>query len=55
MWLLTQCDIVPTDTFDTITWIGLVCMAGSLTAGMCWSHIRRRMSGQYDVDDIEGE
>ena len=55
MWLLTEYKIVPTDTFNAIIWIGLVCMAGLLTAGMCWSHIRRRLSGQYDVDDVESE
>ena len=53
MWLLTEYDVVPADSSVAITWIGLVCMAGLLTAGMCWSHIRRRLSGQYDVDDGE--
>ena len=52
-WLLTKYDVVPSDSLEAVTWIALVCMAGLLTAGMSWSHIRRRLSGQYDVDDVD--
>lgn len=55
MWLLTEYDVIPSDSSNAITWIGLVCMAGLLAAGMSWSHIRRRLSGQYDMDDVESE
>jgi len=55
MWLLTKYDVVPSDSAEAITWIALVCMAGLLAAGMSWSHIRRRLSGQYDVDDVEND
>ncbi|TFH42133.1 MAG: hypothetical protein E4H01_13925 [Lysobacterales bacterium] len=30
----------------------LMCMGALLAAGMSWSHIRRRMSGRVDVDDV---
>ncbi len=55
IWLLTAYDVVPADSSEAITWIALVCMAGLLAAGMSWSHIRRRLSGQYDVDDVEND
>jgi len=26
-----------------------------LAVGMSWSHIRRRVSGQFDTDDVDAE
>jgi hypothetical protein len=34
-----------------LTWVGIVFISLVLGAGMSWSHIRRRLSGQLDVDD----
>jgi O-antigen/teichoic acid export membrane protein len=34
-------------------WVGLLVFATVLAIGMSWSHIRRRLSGQYDMDDVE--
>lgn len=31
----------------------LFIMAAVLSTGMCWSHIRRRLTGQSDVDDVD--
>lgn len=36
-------------------WVGLLVFATVLAIGMSWSHIRRRLSGQYDMDDIDEE
>lgn len=52
MWVLTTYGIIPAKSVTAITWITLVCVACLLAMGMSWSHIRRRLSGQYDVDDI---
>jgi len=52
LWLLTEYDIVPAQSATAIVWITLVCIAGLLAIGMSWSHFRRRMSGQVDVDDV---
>ena len=35
-----------------LTWVALVVVAAILAAGMSWSHLRRRMSGQADVDEV---
>ena len=35
-----------------LTWVALVVLAAILAAGMSWSHLRRRMSGQADVDEV---
>ena len=52
IWLLVEYEIVPAGTSTAIIWIALVCMAGLLAVGMSWSHVRRRLAGQYDVDDV---
>ncbi|MEJ1365701.1 MAG: DUF6524 family protein [Candidatus Sedimenticola sp. (ex Thyasira tokunagai)] len=36
-----------------ISYIIEVVLVGVLSAGVSWSHIRRRMSGQIDMDDVE--
>jgi len=53
IWLLDDIGILQADSVSAITWIALICLSGLLAIGMSWSHIRRRLSGQYDVDDIE--
>ncbi|MCU0758746.1 MAG: DUF6524 family protein [Steroidobacteraceae bacterium] len=35
-----------------LTWIGLVVVAAILALGMSWSHLRRQMTGQADVDEV---
>jgi len=35
-----------------MTWIALICVSFILAVGLSWSHIRRRISGQSDMDDI---
>lgn len=34
------------------TWIGLVALSLVLGIGLSWSHVRRRLSGQADMDDV---
>ncbi len=35
------------------TWIGLIAMSLVLGIGLSWSHVRRRLSGQADMDDVD--
>ncbi len=55
LWLIVDIGIVPADSVRAITWLVLVAMCGVLTAGMTWSHIRRRVSGQFDVDEVDND
>ena len=55
IWLLIVWDLVPVDSVTAITYIILVVISGVLATGISWSHIRRRMTGQVDVDDVEGD
>ena len=43
------------DSITAVTYIILVVISGVLATGISWSHIRRRMTGQVDVDDVEGD
>ena len=54
IWLLIEWGLVALDDSTTIQWILLLVLTGVLAVGMSWSHIRRKMSGQYDTDEIEG-
>jgi hypothetical protein len=34
-----------------LTWVILLCLALLLAVGLSWSHVWRRLTGQYEVDD----
>jgi hypothetical protein len=51
VWLLVDQGWLSLDSQGTITWVALVILSLILATGMSWSHIRRRMSGQVDVDE----
>jgi len=53
IWLLVDVGVLSLDADGAITWIILVVLSLILAAGMSWSHIRRRLSGQFDIDDVE--
>ena len=52
VWLISDYGLLNADSETSIIWIALVCLATLLAIGMSWSHVRRRLSGQYDTDDI---
>lgn len=53
MWLLIDLGLLSLDAHGALTWIALVLVSLLLAAGMSWSHIRRRFSGQLSVDDVQ--
>ncbi len=54
IWLLVEWGLLTLDNTSVIVWIVEFIFSGVLAIGMSWSHIRRRVSGQYDTDEIEG-
>ena len=54
IWLLIEWGLVALDDSATLQWVGLFVLSGVLAVGMSWSHVRRRLSGQFDTDEIEG-
>jgi len=53
IWLVVYYELVPADSVRAITYIILVILCGVLATGVSWSHIRRRITGQVDTDEIE--
>lgn len=53
LWLVIDYGIVPVSGIRAISYIMMVIMASILAAGMSWSHIRARISGQGDVADLD--
>ncbi len=52
LWLIIDVGLIPKDSRRTMTYAILIAIAGILAVGMSWSHVRKRMSGQADVDEI---
>jgi hypothetical protein len=55
LWVLIDYGWLDPRQANLMTWIILVVVATILAIGMSWSHIRRQMSGQYDVDRVDEE
>jgi hypothetical protein len=53
VWLLIEWKLFNPENVSAMTWVIEMVIACVLAIGMSWSHIRRRMSGQYDTDEIE--
>jgi Family of unknown function (DUF6524) len=53
LWIIIYYDFINPANSDVLTWVVLTLFAAVLTAGMSWSHLRRRWSGQADVDDVD--
>jgi len=41
------------DNRDINTWLGLFALSLVLGIGLSWSIVRRKLSGQADVDDVD--
>jgi hypothetical protein len=54
IWLFIYWGFFALDDTSVIKWVVLSVLAGVLAIGMSWSHVRRKLSGQYDTDEIEG-
>lgn len=52
IWLLVEWGALSLDNTSTLTWLGEFVLTGVLATGMSWSHVRRRLSGQYSTDEV---
>ena len=53
LWVLISQGILSLDEPTALAWVVLFALATIMAIGLSWSHIRRRLSGQLDVDDVE--
>ena len=54
IWLFIEWGWFSLEDSTVIKWVIEIIVAAVLAVGMSWSHVRRRLSGQYDTDEIEG-
>jgi hypothetical protein len=55
IWMMIDWNWFHADNFKTVTYLVLVVLCWILAIGVSWSHIRRRITGQVDVDDVDGD
>ena len=53
IWLLIYWKLLDINNTSAVAWVVEILLALLLAAGMCWSHITLRWSGQVDVDEID--
>lgn len=55
VWIFIDLGWFKWQSMSAMAWIGLIILAVILAVGISWSHIRRRMTGQVDTDDIDDD
>lgn len=53
LWVLNDLGILTLDDPGQNIWIGLAALSLVLGVGLSWSIVRRALSGQADVDDVD--
>jgi len=53
IWLMVSIGWLKLDSSGVITYLALLLLSLILATGMSWSHVRRRLTGQFDVDDMD--
>jgi hypothetical protein len=51
VWLLNDIGWLGLASIQSATWVELICVAALLGVGLSWSHVWRRLTGQFEVDD----
>ena len=53
VWLMTSWGWLDPHNPTAMAWVVLVVCSFILAVGISWSHVRRRLTGQADVDEVE--
>jgi len=53
LWVLYDYGFLTFDNPTQNTWLGLAALSLVLGIGLSWSHVRRKLSGQADMDDVD--
>ncbi|SFM39916.1 DUF6524 family protein [Shimia aestuarii] len=53
VWVLYDWNMLDLDNRDMNTWIAILALSIVLGVGLGWSIVRRMLSGQYDMDDVD--
>ena len=52
IWSLVHYEVLSLDNTIALEYVVLVMLAAIMATGISWSHVRRRMTGQVDVDEV---
>lgn len=52
-WVLFDIGILGVENPGVLQWLSLIGLGIILGVGLSWSHVRRRLAGQADVDDVD--
>ena len=55
LWLLIDWGWLGLDNVTVMNWVILTLISAVLAVGISWSHVRRKISGQVDADDVDEE
>ena len=53
VWVFIDFGWLSFEQSTVMTYIGLFILATVLGIGLSWSHVRRRVAGQADIDDVD--
>ena len=53
IWVLYDLGLLRLEDAGVNTWLGILALSAVLGTGLNWSHVRRRLSGQSDMDDVD--
>ncbi|MEC3862241.1 DUF6524 family protein [Mesobacterium sp. TK19101] len=53
LWVLYDYGLLDLSNRDLTLWLGIFALSLVLGIGLSWSLVRRKLSGQADVDDVE--
>lgn len=53
LWVLYDFGVLRLDNSGLNVWLGLLALSIVLGVGLSWGHVRRALSGQADMDDVD--
>ena len=53
LWVLYDFGVLRLENASFNVWLGLAALSFVLGIGLSWSHVRRALSGQADMDDVD--
>ncbi len=53
LWVLYDWGMLSLENQNLNTWLGIFALSAVLGVGLSWSHVRRALSGQADMDDVD--
>lgn len=53
LWVLYDFGVLSLDNTGLNVWLGFLALSLVLGVGLSWSHVRRALSGQADMDDVD--